>query len=73
MLYIQNLNKKFIKKVEIFDIYLGDKLESNQKSLAFRLTIQSDNQTLTEEMINEISDNIISKVTRNFNAILRST
>lgn len=36
-----------LKNVELFDIYEGDKIEQDKKSLAFRLTLQADDRTLS--------------------------
>lgn len=40
---------KELKKVEMFDSYEGDKIEAGKKSLAYRITLQSDSRTLTNE------------------------
>ncbi|KJV57542.1 phenylalanine--tRNA ligase, beta subunit [Orientia chuto str. Dubai] len=68
---IKEVNKNLIKKVEVFDVYSGEKIDNNKKSLAFRVTIQSNEQTLTELIIKEISSNIISTIEKAFDAILR--
>lgn len=40
---------KILKKITLFDSYEGDKIEAGKKSLAFRLTLQSHERTLTNE------------------------
>ncbi len=40
---------KELRKVELFDSYEGDKIEKDKKSLAYRLTLQSFDRTLTSE------------------------
>ncbi len=69
--FIQNIDKNLIKKVNLFDIYTGNKIESGKKSIAISVTIQSDNKTLTEEDINLIHNAIIAGVAEKFNAVLR--
>lgn len=39
--------KKLLKKVKLFDAYEGDKIDANKKSLAFRLTLQANDRTLS--------------------------
>lgn len=61
-----------IKTVEIFDVYSGDKLESDKKSLAFHLTYQSNLKTLTSKEIDIVQEELISYVTKKFEAQLRN-
>lgn len=41
-----------LQKIELFDIFEGDKIPEDKKSLAFRLTLQSAEQTLTDADMN---------------------
>lgn len=68
---IQNIDKKLIKNVILFDLYEGDKLEAGKKSLAFNVMIQADDRTLTEDEINKLSGEIISAASSKFGAVLR--
>ena len=61
---IKNTNHKLIKDVKVFDSYEGEKL-MKKKAVGFEVTIQSNEKTLTDNEINEISDEIISKVKKN--------
>lgn len=38
-----------LQKIELFDIYEGEKIDADKKSLAFRLTLQSEDRTLSKE------------------------
>lgn len=58
--------------VLIFDLYQGDQLPPGKKSLAFRLTFQSRELTLTDEKVNLYFNQITQKLTDNFGAALRS-
>ncbi|MBI4709479.1 MAG: phenylalanine--tRNA ligase subunit beta [Candidatus Portnoybacteria bacterium] len=49
-----------LQDVDIFDIYEG--LEGNKKSLAFRLTFQSDERNLTDKEVNELMEKIIKVI-----------
>lgn len=65
-------DKKLIKSVNIFDIYQGKGINSDEKSIAFTVTIQASDHTLAEKEIEELSQKIIETIEKNTNAILRS-
>ncbi len=68
---IIQIDKKFIKSAEIFDIYSGKGIEENKKSVAITVTIQAPDHTLLEEEIDLLSNKIISLVITNTGATLR--
>ncbi len=68
---IKTTNSKLIKSVKVFDSYEGEKISENKKAVGFEVTIQSNEKTLTDDEINEISDNIIFKVKEKYDAKLR--
>ncbi len=65
-------DKSLIKKIKIFDVYEGDNIPLDKKSIALKVTIQSDFKTLNEKDLNEISQKIISNVEEKASAKLRS-
>ena len=69
---ISNVDKSLIKKIKIFDVYEGDNIPLDKKSIALKVTIQSDFKTLNEKDLSEISQKIISKVEEKASAKLRS-
>lgn len=69
---ISNVDKLLIKNVKIFDVYEGENIPSDKKSIALKVTIQSDFKTLNEKDLNEISEKIISNVEEKAGAKLRS-
>jgi phenylalanyl-tRNA synthetase beta chain len=54
---------KLIKKIEIIDIYTGKGLQSNERSVALRFVIQSDDRTLTDEEVDEVIKTVHNKIT----------
>jgi len=60
-----------LKKIELVDIYQGDQIEKNKKSVAFRLFLQNDYKTLVDSEINEIMNAIIEHLTQKLGAKLR--
>ena len=69
---ISNVDKLLIKNVKIFDVYKGENIPSDKKSIALKVTLQSDFKTLNEKDLNEISQKIILNVEEKASAKLRS-
>ncbi len=69
---IKNVDLYLIKDISIFDLYEGENIPSEKKSLAFKVTIQSNDKALTENDINEVSNKIIKTVENKTGAKLRS-
>ncbi|MCX5773281.1 MAG: phenylalanine--tRNA ligase subunit beta [Fusobacteria bacterium] len=61
----------FVKKVELFDVYQGERIANNLKSVAFNMLFSSIERTLTDLEVNEIMQNLITKLNKRFNAALR--
>jgi phenylalanyl-tRNA synthetase beta chain len=53
-------NKHLLKKVNLFDVYEGDKIEAGKKSYAISLILQEETKTLTDKDI----DNFMQKLER---------
>ncbi len=68
---IYKTDKQMIKKVVVFDIYAGEKLGENLKSVAFRITLESD-EVLTDEIITGKVNKIIKMAEFRYQAKLRS-
>ncbi len=61
-----------LTEVMLFDIYEGNNLPPNKKSLAFHLTFCSPDRTLLDEEINPIRDRILATLAEKHGAVLRS-
>ena len=68
---IEHTGSRLLTKVEVFDVYTGDNIDKDKKSIAFNLTFEDQNKTLTEEEVMKLFENIIQKVCSTHNAILR--
>jgi phenylalanyl-tRNA synthetase beta chain len=60
-----------LKKVELFDVYIGNHLPEGQKSLAFHLYYQSEERTLTATEVDKIQQELVIYLDQNFGAKLR--
>lgn len=69
---IQKASKRLISQTEIFDIYEGEHIEDGKKSVAIALTFQDPTKTLDDATINEVMDNILKTVEKDYNAQLRA-
>ena len=69
---IENIDKSLIKNVKVFDVYEGPNIDKDKKSIALKVTIQSDTKTLNEKDLNDISQKIITIVEEKAQAKLRS-
>ena len=64
--------KDLIENIELFDIYRGDQIPENMKSMAFSITYRSYERTLKDKEIEEIQTSIIEDLENRFSAKLRS-
>ena len=69
---IKKTDKSLIKKIKIFDVYEGENIPSDKKSIALKVTIQSDEKTLNDNELKDISNRIIKSVEEHTGAQLRS-
>ena len=60
-----------IEKIELFDIYTGDQIPEDMKSVAYSITYRAPDRTLREEEVNEIQNSIIVDLKNAYNAELR--
>ena len=69
---VKKINEELIKEVKIFDVYRGDDIGAEKKSIAFSVTLEPKDKTLSEKDIEQISKKIISTVQEVTGASLRS-
>lgn len=63
--------KKYLKQVQVFDVYVGDKLPQGKKSYALNFTLQDDQQTLTDKQIDSVMQKIIVNLEQSAKAEIR--
>ena len=62
---------KTLEDVKLFDIYRGEKLGENVKSVAYSITFRAADRTLTEQEINKSMDRILTKLNMEHGAEIR--
>ncbi len=69
---ISSTNKNLISNIKVFDVYEGQNIPENQKSVAISVTIQSNEKTLNENDLENINNLIIEAVENKTGAKIRS-
>jgi len=69
---ILKVGAPLVKKVEIFDVYTGENLPDDKKSIAYRLHFQHPEKTLKDSEVDALYDEITESVNKTFNAYVRT-
>ena len=69
---ISEIDKSLIRSEKVFEVYEGEKIPNNKKSIALNVTIQSSEKTLNEEDLEKVNKLIISTVETKSGAKIRS-
>ena len=64
-------SKGLLKEVKLFDIYRGKGVDEGKKSVAFSLTMRSDDQTLTDDHAEETVKAVLAALEKDFGAVMR--
>ena len=68
---IKKSGGSILTNIEVFDVYTGNNVADNEKSIAYNLTFMDTKKTLTDEEVNAVFEKIISSVEGKCNAKLR--
>jgi len=60
-----------VKKVMLFDLYMGEQVPEGKKSFAVRVVYQSTDHTLTDEEVNKVHQGMVSRLHQELGAMLR--
>jgi len=63
--------KRLLKHIELFDIYVGDKIEQGKKSYAISFILLDEDKTLTDKQIDKVMMNISRTFEKELNAVVR--
>ncbi len=58
--------------VDIFDVYSGEQVPPAKKSLAYRITYQSPDHTLTDKEVDKVQKQILDRLAKDLGAALRA-
>ena len=69
---IRDIDGSIIQNVTTFDVYEGENIPKDKKSVAISVTLQAEDKTLNEEDLDQISKKIIDVVKEKTGATIRS-
>ena len=70
---VKEIKKKvnLIEKIDIFDVYSGDKIDKDKKSVAMSIVLRDKNRTLTDEDIDKAMNAILELIKDKYNGEIR--
>ena len=64
--------KILIQKISVFDVYQGNNIPKDKKSVSLSISIQPEDKSLTDDDLEKLSSKIIGRVFKKFAAEIRS-
>ena len=68
---ILQTGKPLLRKATLFDVYEGEQVDEGKRSLAYSLTFQATDRTLTDDEVGKVRNKIIRRLQHEFQATLR--
>ena len=68
---VMQVESTILKSVELFDIYRGQGIDDDQKSVAITLKIQHQERTLQDEEVDSLIEQVLTAAKQAVNAVLR--
>jgi phenylalanyl-tRNA synthetase beta chain len=66
-----SIDQKILRGVRLFDLYQGDNLKEDEKSLAFGIFLQHDERTLTDDEVEAVIVQVVENLEQQHGAKLR--
>lgn len=68
---IRQTGKRILTSVELFDVYTGENVDKDEKSLAFKLTFEDSSKTLEAQDVDKVVKSILNRLDFVYHARLR--
>jgi phenylalanyl-tRNA synthetase beta chain len=68
---IRGMNLPLLTRIGLFDVYTGGQVGAGKRSLAWSLTFQAPDRTLTDAEVNRLHERIVAEIARRFQAEVR--
>jgi phenylalanyl-tRNA synthetase beta chain len=68
---IRSMRAPLLTRLLLFDVYSGDQVGPRRRSLAWSLTYQAPDRTLTDSEVNELHARIVEEIVKRFGAEIR--
>ena len=69
---LKKVGGRILSDISVFDVYTGENVLENEKSIAYKLTFQLADRTLTDEEVTEVFEKMIVEVESKVGAKLRN-
>lgn len=69
---VHSVQSGLVRRVVLFDVYQGKGVESGKKSIALGLTLQDDEETLTDARVDQLVGTVVGRLQNDLNATLRA-
>jgi phenylalanyl-tRNA synthetase beta chain len=68
---IRTMNLPLLTRLTLFDVYTGGQVGAGRRSLAWSLTFQAPDRTLTDAEVNRLHERVVDEIARRFRAEVR--
>ncbi|HET8577075.1 MAG TPA: phenylalanine--tRNA ligase subunit beta, partial [Methylomirabilota bacterium] len=68
---IRAMKLPLLRRLTLFDVYTGGQVGKGKRSLAWSLTFQAEDRTLTDKEVNDLHAKVVKEVARRFKAEVR--
>ncbi len=68
---IYSTGGELVESVRLFDVYVGDQVPKDKKSLAYTITYHSATETLTDKAVNDLHNKVVKRLNQELGAELR--
>ena len=68
---VREIAGSLLETIQVFDIYTGDRVDADKKSVALALVYRTAERTLTDEEVSELHAKVVSALSETFGAELR--
>jgi len=69
---LKKVGGRMLSDISVFDVYTGENVGENEKSIAYKLTFQLTDRTLTDEEVTEVFEKMITEVESKIGVTLRN-
>ena len=67
---VENFQEQLVERLHLFDVFEGDPIAADKKSVSFRVTYRSPGKTLEDEDVTELHKSITARLVKAFDASL---
>ena len=69
---IKKAGSRLLTNIDVFDVYVGENVGKDEKSIAYSLTFESEERTLTSDEVNDLFNKVIDEVCTKLNLRIRN-